>query len=61
MKIQNIASMLDEAGVQRYSDESPLTGRPPGESGRKTNWEIVEPLSRLSKQEFLEKCKSIIR
>jgi hypothetical protein len=61
MKIQNITSMLDEAGIRRYSNESPLTGLPQGESGRKTNWEIVEPLSELSKQAFLEKCRSILR
>jgi hypothetical protein len=60
MKIQNIVAMLDEAGIQRYSNESPLTGLPQGQSGRKTNWEIVEPLCKLSKQTFLQKCRSIL-
>ena len=59
LKIQNIAAMLDEAGIQRYSNASPLTGLPQGQSGRKTNWEIVEPLCKLSKQRFLQECRSI--
>lgn len=59
MKIQNIAAMLDEAGIKRYSNESPLTGLPQGQSGRMTNWEIVEPLTQLSKQAFLQKCRDI--
>jgi hypothetical protein len=60
MKIQNIAAMVDEAGIARSSHVSPLTGRPPGETGRKTNWEIVEPLSRLPRQALLERCRKIL-
>jgi hypothetical protein len=60
MKIQNIASMVDEAGISRSSDVSPLTGLPTGETGRKTNWAFVEPLSRLSQQTFLERCRRIL-
>ena len=60
MKIQNIASMLDEEGIQRESDVSPLTGRPPGESGRRTNWDWVEPLVPLSRSELLSKCKAVL-
>ena|SRR6266446_3538680 len=59
MKIQNIAAMLDEAGAVRYGNVAPLTGLPRGQSGRTTNWEIVEPLYKLSKQAFLQKCRSI--
>src|SRR5689334_25348085 len=57
MKIQNIASMIDEAGIPRSSGVSPLTGLTTGESGRKTNWDIVEPLTRLPKQTLLERCR----
>lgn len=60
MKIHNIAAMLDEAGVKRYSHVTPLTGRPQGQSGRMTNWEIVEPLCKLPKQAFLQECRSIL-
>jgi hypothetical protein len=60
MKIQNIAAMLDEARIRRESFVSPLTGRPPGESGRTTNWEQVEPLTRLPKAAFLERCQAIV-
>jgi hypothetical protein len=60
MKIQNIAAMVDDAGIARSSDVSPLTGLPAGETGRRTNWEIVEPLVRLSRQAFLEHCRKII-
>lgn len=60
MKIQNIAAMLDEAGIKRHSFVSPLTGRPPGESGRTTNWEQVESLCRLPRAAFLDRCRSIV-
>jgi hypothetical protein len=60
MKIQNIAAMVDEAGNARSSDISPLTGLPTGETGRKTNWKIVEPLSKLSRRTLLEQCIQIL-
>lgn len=60
MKIQNIAAMLDEAGIPRQSFVSPLSGRPPGEHGRTTNWEQVQPLCRLPKAVFLERCRAIV-
>ena len=59
MKIQNIAAMLDEAGIKRYSFVSPLSGRPPGESGRTTNWEQVEALAKLPRSAFVERCRAI--
>ena len=37
-KIQNIAAMLDEEGIARENRVAPLTGRPAGQSGRRTNW-----------------------
>jgi hypothetical protein len=60
MKIQNIASMVDEAGIARSSKISPLTGLPSGETGRMTNWEIVEPLFNLPRQDLLERCRNIL-
>ncbi len=61
MKIMNIASMLDEEGIERfnYNIISPLTGLPTGETGRRTNWDIVSSLYTLPKNEFLTKCKGI--
>ena len=61
MKIMNIASMLDENGI-RFNDNkvSPLTGLPTGKRGRRTNWDIVETIYSLPKEEFLKKCKIII-
>lgn len=60
MKIQNIASMLDEAGIPRFSTISPLTGKPPGERGRTTNLEQVERLAKLTRAEFLSRCRRIL-
>lgn len=60
MKIQNIAAMLDEEGIARSSDYPPLTGRPPGQGGRRTNWEWVKPLTRLPRSEFRMKCAAIV-
>ena len=59
MKIQNIAAMLDQADIPRQSSVTPLTGLPAGQTGRTTNWETVEPLTRLSRKVFLEKCHAI--
>lgn len=59
MKIQNIAAMLDESGIERHNDVRALTGRPPGEAGRMTNWDQVEPLTLLKQPEFLAMCRAI--
>ncbi len=40
MKVQNIASMLDEKGFETNDKVSKLTGKPHGEKWRKTNWDI---------------------
>lgn len=60
MKIQNIAAMLDEANVRRYNNVSPLSGLPTGESGRKTNWDIVLSIYKLPKEEFLQRCQGLL-
>jgi actin-related protein len=60
MKVQNIASMLDENGFETDDNVSKLTGKPPGEKGRKTNWDIVSKLADLKKQDLLSLCQKII-
>ncbi len=60
MKVQNIASMLDEEGFETDDNVSKLTGKPPGEKGRKTNWDIVSKLAGLKKQDLLSLCQKII-
>jgi len=52
MKIQNIAAMLDEEGIPRTSKVSPLTGTPPGQGSRRTNWDLIQPLTRMSQNYF---------
>ncbi|WP_233896969.1 hypothetical protein [Tenacibaculum piscium] len=60
MKIQNITSMLDEEGFDTSPNISKLTGKPQGLKGRKTNWDIVSNLTKLTKNDFLVKCENII-
>ena len=42
MKVQNIAAMLDEEGFEYSNEVSILSGLPRGQSGRRTNWNIVK-------------------
>ena len=60
MKVQNIASMLQEEGYETNDNISQLTGKPPGQQGRRTNWDIVRNLTDLNKQEFLRLCEKLI-
>ena len=60
MKVQNIVAMLDEKGISRCPEISPLTGKTTGESGRETDWGLVEQLVKLGKKELWQKCKSIL-
>jgi hypothetical protein len=60
MKIQNIAAMLDEEGIARESDVSPLKGVPAGQSGRRTNWDWIERLASIPKAELLSICRRIL-
>jgi hypothetical protein len=61
MKIQNIAAMLEEQGIVRSNEVSPLSGRTTGEQGRRTNWDIVSGLLRLSREEHLAECHRILQ
>lgn len=60
MKRNNIVSMLDEEGIDRETTFQGLTGLTSGKGGRRTNWEIVEPLLNLSKSDFLSLCLNIL-
>jgi hypothetical protein len=48
------------AKQERENRIAPLTGRPAGEAGRLTNWEWVEPLARMPRDELLEQCRAIL-
>lgn len=60
MKIQNIASMLDEEGYDTSENISKLSGKPTGEKGRRTNWDIVSTLVSKTRNELLNDCENII-
>lgn len=53
--------MLDAKGIRRFNASSGLTGTPTGEEARSTNWDIVEPLTHLSKQALLKRCQDILK
>ena len=60
MKICNIVAKLDEEHIPRNQHFTPLTGVPQGKSGRSTNWDVIEPLTRRSQKDFQAQCQSII-
>ena len=61
LKIQNIASNYDEEKIERYSKVKSLSGVPNGQIGRRTDWEIIFPLTKLDKDQFIKKCKNILK
>ena len=60
MKVQNIASMLDEEGFKTNDNVPKLSGKPTGKKGRRTNWDIVSNFTDLNKQDFLSLCQKLI-
>jgi len=60
MKIQNIVSMCDEAGISRNPDQHSLSGLPTGEKGRRTNWDDLSQYSGFSREQHFIECQSII-
>jgi hypothetical protein len=60
MKIQNIAAILDEENIPRNPRISPLSGMPPGEAGRRTHWDIVESLTKTSRETLQGLCRKIV-
>ncbi|BBP44195.1 hypothetical protein [Thiosulfativibrio zosterae] len=59
MKVKNIAAMLDEEGLPHSPDVSTLSGVPTGKEGRRTNWDIVGPIAKISKEEHNQICREI--
>lgn len=57
LKIRNIVAILDEEGVRRHSDIPPLSGVKTDEEGRRTNWDWIEPLTKLSKAQLFVRCR----
>jgi len=57
-KIGNIAAMLRDEGLP-HSWQSYLTGTTTGRSARRTNWEIVRPLTCLSEKDLLERIARV--
>lgn len=57
MKAQNIAAMLEAHGLPHSLQVSPLTGKKRGEGVRGTDWDVVEPFTRLRKDEHLAVCR----
>ncbi len=60
MKVQNIASMIDEFGGKTSDQVSKLTGLPEGQTGRKTNWDVVKLYVNLPQNEHRKKCVEIL-
>ena len=60
MKVQNIAAMLDEEGIERNNEISALSGVTTGQEGRRTNWDIVNKMVNIGKDEHKQLCKNII-
>lgn len=51
---------LDDKGISRCVDVKALSGMPTGESGRETDWPIVEKLLASGKADHWMQCKSIL-
>jgi hypothetical protein len=60
-KIRNYAALLDAKGVPRDSPISALSGTTTGQAARETNWEVVEPITRLSEPDLRRRCLAILR
>jgi len=60
LKVQNIAAMLDHKSIKRNQNITALTGLVRGETGRDTDWEVVEPLIQMGKEAHWKKCKGIL-
>ena len=58
-KVRNIAAKLDEEGIHRTNTLSALTGTTTGKPARSTNWETVEPLTKITREELLLRCHTI--
>ena len=59
MKVQNIAAMLDEEGFSYSQKVSRLSGLPTGQTGRRTNWDIVKQYTNMPKAVHKSRCDEI--
>lgn len=60
MKIQNIVAMCDEEGISRSDQQYALTGRPKGEKGRRTNWDLLSQYVNVPREHHFRECESIL-
>lgn len=60
MKIRNIVAMLQEDDLPHNRSITPLTGTAPGQPSRRTNWETVEPLTRIPREKLKSHCQRIV-
>lgn len=60
MKVKNIAAMLDEEEITRFSNIPSLSGVTTGQTGRRTNWDWVARVHPLSQEQFLSRCVDIL-
>jgi hypothetical protein len=59
-KVRNIAADLDGKKIKRCPAWSVLTGTTTGSGPRYTAWNKVEPLTRLSQEDLLRRCRNIL-
>ncbi len=59
MKIGNMAAMLDEEGIARNPHVSPLSGTPPGQGARRTDWDAVKQIAAMPKSQLQSLCRRI--
>ena len=59
LAVRNIASMLHEEGYDYSHTISPLSGKPPGEQGRRTHWDVVSTLVDLTESAFRDRVDEI--
>lgn len=60
MKIRNMAAMLDEEGIAHNPHVSPLSGTPPGQKARRTDWEEVKLIVSMPKPQLQSLCRRIV-
>jgi hypothetical protein len=59
IKICNIVTDMDEQSIPRASKWNPLTSSTASANARLVGWEIVEPLTQITRDELLKRCVRI--
>lgn len=57
LKVQNIVAMLDVRGLPRNPTTRPLAGRTTGRPPHDTDWVVIEPFTRILRNEHLAVCR----